>query len=50
MNGFFLVSQKLYCKNLQWKYIKNESGKSYSGNKKQKTTFPVISRFEAHLV
>ena len=32
-----------YCKNCQWKYIKNESDKCYLDNKKQKAMFLVVS-------
>ena len=31
-----------------WKYIKNESHKSYSGNKEQRVMLPVFSRSGAH--
>ena len=34
-----------YCKNCQWKYIKNESDKCYLDNKKQKAMFLVAFLF-----
>ena len=40
--------QKPYYKNLRWKYIKNESRKSYLGNTKQKQIFSAIFRLSAH--
>ena len=41
-------TQKPYCKNFRWKYIKNESRKSYLVNKEQKARLPVVSQSDAH--
>ena len=37
-----------FCKNFQWKYIKNENHKSYLGNNEQKAMFLVVSWSDAH--
>ena len=45
MNGLlFLTLKKPHSKTFWWKYIKNESWKSYLANKKQTTMFPVVSQ------
>ena len=46
--GSCLRLQKLHCKSFWWKYIKNESPESYSGNKVQRVMFPAVSRSSAH--
>ena len=38
--------RKFHCKNLQWKYIKNENHNL--GSEEQKTLFPVVSRLHSH--
>ena len=41
--------QMLRCKKFRWKCIKNESRKSYLGDKEQKAMYPVVSRSDTHL-
>lgn len=42
--GTYLKLQKLHCKNVRWKCIKNKSWKSYLGNKQQNATFHFVGK------
>ena len=46
--GSCLKLQKPHCKKFWWTYNKNESCRSYLGNKKQKLMFTVVSRSDGH--
>ena len=41
--------QNPHCKNIWWNYNKNESFKSYLGNKEQKLLFLVVSQSDMHI-
>ena len=51
LKGIFILDipttfrlQKPQCKNIRWRYSKNESHKSCLGNKEQNAMFPVVCR------